>query len=83
VLTPNLQESLSTIKKLFDTLTQDYKRNEDMFDDLKTWYGYHGCPDQKKDCEDHERIELISVNEGMIGMLDSVVSDLFEKESFF
>jgi len=75
----NLQESLTTIKKLFDTLSQDYKQNEDIFDDLKTWYGYHGCPDGVKDCDENDRIHLIDANEGMLGMLTSVVSDLFIK----
>jgi len=78
----NLQESLTTIKKLFDTLSQDYKQNEDIFDDLKTWYGYHGCPDGVKDCDENDRIHLIDANEGMLGMLTSVVSDLFIKDSF-
>ena len=78
----NLQESLITIKKLFDTLSQDYKQNEDIFEDLKTWYGYHGCPDDKPDCGENDRIHLIDASEGMMGMLTSVISDLFLKASF-
>ena len=78
----NLQESLTTIKKLFDTLSQDYKKSEDIFDDLKTWYGFHGCPYDKPDCNENDRIHLIDVNQGMLGMLTSVVSDLFIKDSF-
>ena len=75
----NIDESVGTIKKLFDNMNQDYKRNEDIFEDLKTWYGYHGWPEGKEQCDDFERIEMISVKEGMLGMLDSVVSDLFVK----
>ena len=75
----NIEESVATIKKLFDNMSQDYKRNEDIFEDLKIWYGYHGCADGKEHCDDFERIEMISVKEGMLGMLDSVVSDLFVK----
>ena len=79
----NLQESLIAIKKLFDTLSQDYKQNEDIFEDLKTWYGYHGCPDDKPDCGENDRIHLIDASEGMMGMLTSVISDLFLKASFY